>query len=126
MLEDEADLAVPRVRVGGVLALERHAAFVRSFEAGDHSQQRRLARSRRSQQREQLAGLDVQVDVIDGDKRPEALDDAVQFYAHVTCSKDACRECVLRSTTSLSASVTRASSASSDATAKAAANWYSL
>ena len=39
MLEHEANLAIARVSVGGILALKRHTAFIRRFETGDHPQQ---------------------------------------------------------------------------------------
>src|SRR4030095_9760826 len=98
VLEHEPDLAIPRVSVGGVLALERDAALVRRFEAGNHPQKRCLARSRRPEQSEQFAGLDVEVDVVDGDKGSVAFDDAVQFDAHALTSGTCCRSCTCRST----------------------------
>ena len=77
VLEHEADLALASVRVGRVLAVEaRRCPASGDFEPGDDPQQRRLAGPRRPEQREQFAGLDVEVDVVDGDEAAEALGDA--------------------------------------------------
>ena len=45
----------------------------RLFEAADHAQRRGLAAARRSEQREELARLDHEVDVVDGDEVAELL-----------------------------------------------------
>ena len=47
--------------------LSRDAAAGRTIEAGDQPQQRRLAAARGPQHRQELTGLDSQVDVGDGD-----------------------------------------------------------
>ncbi len=71
-LEDETDMAAP---VGGQLAvarldeiasLEADHAGGRPVEAPQNVQQRRLARARRTQQHQCLAGRDVQVDAAQG------------------------------------------------------------
>ncbi len=82
MLEDEADLPLARMLVGRILAVKRHDAAIRPFQACDDPQQRCLAGPGRTEQREQLAGLDVQVDVVDGDEVVEPLGDALEFDAH--------------------------------------------
>ena len=55
VLEDRVDVARVRRLVGDVGAAERDSPGVRSLEAGDHPQRRRLARARRPEQREELA-----------------------------------------------------------------------
>ncbi len=82
VLEHEAHPAVRRRFVRAVATVEEHAAGVRDFQAGDDAQQRGLPAARRAEQRHQLAGLDVQVDVGDGDERAEPLRDALHFDAH--------------------------------------------
>ena len=62
VLEHEADVALADAARQRVVAVEQHLSLVRPFEAGDDAQQRRLAGARRAEQRNQLAGLDVQVD----------------------------------------------------------------
>ena len=127
MLKDEADLPLACAHLGRVLPMEADRAGIGELEAGDDAQQRGLARSGRTQQREQLAGGDVEVETIDRDEAAEALRDAGQLDAHgPSLSCEWKLVWARRSTAYLSASVTRASEASSDATAKAAANWYSL
>jgi hypothetical protein len=64
VLEHETHVALAHMHVGGVLAAEQDAAGVGRFQAGDDAQQRGLAAARRAQQRDQFAGVDVQVDVL--------------------------------------------------------------
>src|SRR5262249_47477666 len=52
---------------GDVLAAELDAPGVGLLEAGDHPQRGRLARPRRAQQREELAALHLQIELLDGD-----------------------------------------------------------
>src|SRR6185369_10915507 len=111
VLEHEADLALARVGIGCILALEQHLPRVRPFEARDDAQQGRLARTRGTQQRHQLAGADFQADIVERDKFAEALGYVADVDAHLSISL---------STKLLMASVTSASSASNEATAKAA------
>src|SRR2546423_11638118 len=124
-MEHEADLAHACMRGSGVLAVERHGAAIRRLESRDDAQQRGLARARRPEQGDQLAGRDIEIQVLDGDERAEALGDAAQLDAHWTTAPKV-RQPARRSTASFSTSVTNASSATSDAHAKAAARWYSL
>jgi hypothetical protein len=60
VLEHEADVAFAHMGVGGVLAVEQHAAAVRRLEPGDDAQQRGLAAAGRAQQRDQLAGREIE------------------------------------------------------------------
>ena len=56
-----------------VPSAEQDPAGVGLLEAGDHAQQRRLARARRPEQREELAGLDGEVQGVDRHEVAEAL-----------------------------------------------------
>mmetsp|Transcript_1013 Transcript_1013/g.2513 ORF Transcript_1013/g.2513 Transcript_1013/m.2513 type:complete len:443 (-) Transcript_1013:3285-4613(-) len=123
MLEHEADLALAHMGVGRVLAVQQHPAAVGLLQAGDDAQQRGLAAARGAEQRDQLAAGEFQADVTEGGEVAEALVDVFDLDAHeASCAETAARH----STICLSTSVTSASSARMDATAKAAANWYSL
>ena len=135
VLEHEADPALAHVAAGGVLAVELDAPGVGLFEAGDDAQQRGLAAAGRAQQRHQLAGGDVQADVVERLEGAKALADLVDDDAHAVCpcgrgalsGIGASWACPARhSTTVLMPSVTSASSASSEAQAKAATKLYSL
>ena len=123
VLEDEADPALAHVGAGRVLAMEEDGPGVGHLEAGDDAKQRRLARPRRAEQSDQLAGRNVEAQVVADDGLAEALLQVTDLDAHRVPLPDAATR---RSTKYLSTSVTSASPASSDATANAAANWYSL
>ena len=62
MLEHEADIALTGALRGDVAAIEQQAAAVGEFEAGQDAQEGRLARSGRSQQRDELAARGRQID----------------------------------------------------------------
>ena len=67
-LEDRVDVA-PVGRHGlDRLALEEDLALARLLEAGDHPQRRRLPAARRAEQREELALLDLEVEVVHRDR----------------------------------------------------------
>ena len=59
-LEHHGDVAVARVGRGDVLAVDEHAARGRRVEAGQNPQRRALARAGWTQQRKELAGLDLE------------------------------------------------------------------
>ena len=63
-LEDQADVALLRRRVGDVAAADEDAARGRPVEAGDQRQQRRLARAARSQDGDELALRHRQIDLV--------------------------------------------------------------
>ncbi len=75
VLEHEADPAVARRDIGGVAAIEHHLAGIGEFQAGQDPQQRGLARTRRAQQRDQLAFLDPERHVAERGKAAEGLMD---------------------------------------------------
>src|ERR1700720_4645872 len=63
VLEDETDVAAVCGEVGPIAAAKADAPGVGRLVTGNHSQRRRLAAARGSQQREELAGPDVEHDV---------------------------------------------------------------
>jgi hypothetical protein len=123
VLEHEADLALAHMGVGGVLAIQQHTPCVGLLQAGNDAQQRRLAAARGAEQRHQLTGGKVQRHIAQGGEVAEALVDVLDLDSHHASLVDWLAR---HSMNCLITSVTSASSASSDATAKAAANWYSL
>ena len=64
--------------LGHVLAVDQHVTLGRHFEAGEHAQQRGLAATGRSEQRKELAGRDVEADIVHGDRRAPALGDIAE------------------------------------------------
>src|SRR5581483_6715920 len=126
MLEHEADAPSLHRQPRRVFFAELDLTGVDALETCDRAQQRGLARSRRAEQRDQLAGSDVEIDVAQGAERSEALAHVPDMDVHqcllVAASSSACRH----STSAFNPSVSSASSASSDATANAALNAYSL
>src|SRR5262245_17524538 len=83
VLEDEADLALSRAQVGNILAAEADGPGIGEIEAGDDAQQRRFARARWTEQRQELAGASIEADVLDRRRRSEALGDASELNCHV-------------------------------------------
>ena len=76
VLEHHVDRPLVRQHVGDVPAVEQDAALVRRLEAGEHAQQRGLAAAAGAEQRKELAGPDVERDVIDRAKIAEFFRDA--------------------------------------------------
>jgi hypothetical protein len=60
-LEDHADVEQVRRPVGDVLVVEVHPALGGPLEPGDHAQHRRLAATGRPEERDQLAGGELEV-----------------------------------------------------------------
>ena len=120
MLEDEPHLPFAHMLLRGVLALQQNPAAVGRFQPGDDPEQRGLAAARRAEQRDKLAIWKIERDIAEGGKIPEPLVDAFDTDAHAVVLP---AEGVARhSMKAFNASVSSASSASSEATAKAAAN----
>src|SRR5574341_1412273 len=129
VLEDEPDVPVPHVVGRRVLPVDDDPARVGGLEPGDDPQERRLAASGGTEQREELAAPNVDADVGQRHIGAEALADVLDVDAHAGGSSvaAAARRCPARqSTIDRATSVTSASSVSNDATAKAAAKLYSL
>ena len=60
-LKDESDVARRGAAEGDVLAVEQYAPVRRKLKAGDHAQRRRLAATRRSEQRKEAAAFDSEI-----------------------------------------------------------------
>jgi len=75
-------VARPRRQVGDALVAEEHLAGVGRHEAGQDAQQRRLAAAGWAEEDEALAGVDVEIDRVGGDVRPESLRHALEPDAH--------------------------------------------
>ena len=118
MLEHESDIALAGAAGKRVFAIERHLAGIRPVEACDDPQQRGLARARWSQQRQQFAVGDLEVDTVKGCKRAEFLYDIPDFNCHAEC----CPSSRCRSRMVFATSVIKASIASNEAIANAATN----
>src|ERR1017187_10220278 len=131
VLKYEPDLALANAHVAGVLAVKQHLAGVRRFQPRDYPEQRGLARPRQPQQRDQLAGFDMQVDIVNRDEIAEPLADVSELDTHAATliARSSC-SCFTgttrRSRKRLAMSVAIASIVSSDETANAAPNWQSL
>ncbi|MDT4853426.1 hypothetical protein FQZ97_876910 [compost metagenome] len=127
VLEHEADAAVAHRYVGRILIAEIDVAAIGEFEARDHPQDRRLAGTGRTEQRNKLAALNLQGDVLDGAEGLESLDDVVKadlhavFSAGLTAGRT--RPAPRRSSATLAIMVKTAMSARMDADAKAPAAW---
>ena len=78
VLEDGVDVALVGRAVRDVGAAELDSSFVGALEAGDQPQRRRLARSGRAEQREELAGGDLEIDPVDRDDVAVRLADALE------------------------------------------------
>jgi hypothetical protein len=77
-LEDRVDVALVRRDADGGAAVDLDLALGRLVEAGDHAQRRRLAAAGRAEQRQELAGLHLEVDGVDSDEIAEPLRDTAQ------------------------------------------------
>jgi hypothetical protein len=99
VLEHEADVPLTRALRQCVLAVEGDFARIRPVEAGDDPQQRGLAGARGSEQRQQLAIVDLEVDAVEGGKTAELLDEIPDFNGHLrpVLRPDDVRERFLRS-----------------------------
>ena len=139
MLEHETDLAALHREPGRIGAVDDDAPGIGHFETGDDPQQRGLAAARGSQECDEFAVPDVERNVVEGGKAPEALGEVPDFDAHaqaVALSGGSASRVVStafavlnaaslarsarHSISDLSASVTSASSARIEATANAA------
>ena len=68
VLEDRRRRPLVRRQVDERLAVEHDVALGRELVTADHAQRRRLAAAGRAEQDDVLAVVDVQVDVVDGDR----------------------------------------------------------
>ena len=86
MLEHEADIALAQAEAGRIDIVEQHAPVVGMQQAADHPQQRGLAGAGRAEQRNQLAGGDVQVDAVQRGHAGIVLGQALQVQLHGSVS----------------------------------------
>ena len=73
VLEHHVDRPLMRQHVCDVLAVEQDAAFVGALETGKHAQQRGLAAAAWAQQREELAGVDIERNAVHRAESTELL-----------------------------------------------------
>jgi hypothetical protein len=86
VLEHEAHPALLHGGPRGVLLAEEHRAFGRRFEAGEDAKQRRLAGAGGAEQRQELAGADVEVDAVQRREARELLGDLANLDVHGNAS----------------------------------------
>jgi hypothetical protein len=96
MLEYQADAALAQTQMGGVAGTEQDAACVGFFESGQGAQQGCLARTRRTQQRQQFAGRNPQIHAAQRREGAEALVQSFDADIHAESLMPAAttRECV--------------------------------
>src|SRR5262249_55318406 len=131
VLEDEADVPLAHRRVGHVLVGVADGARVGGLEPGDDAEERRLAGAGRAEEREQRAARDLERHIVEGHEVPEALGHVLGGDAHDSapsvsnlCASARSRR-VFHSSAVFTKSVTKASIASTEATAKAPGRLYS-
>ena len=73
VLEDEADAPVAHAARAEIFTIELHGPRVGRLQAGDDAQQRRLARARRTEQRDQPAARNVEIDRVERGKAAETF-----------------------------------------------------
>ena len=64
VLEDHCDVAVLRLHRGDIIATDEDAALVDLFQAGQHAQSRGLTAARRANEHQELAVLNVKIQII--------------------------------------------------------------
>src|SRR3569833_2007015 len=114
MLKDKPHLPLARARLGRVFVIQPHRPAVRLLQPRNNPQQRRFSRTRRPQQREQLASLHPQTHIAQSFKRSEVLSNIPDLDAHTSASR------VFRPSSFLSIRVMTATMLRIDATANAA------
>ena len=121
VLEDEADVPIPRRRVRRALPGEQDLAAVRPFDARDDAEDGALAAPRGAQERDELAFPHLEAHVLDGGEGAEAPGQAPGDDAHGRSQTRRARH----STSAFAASVSTAIEASTEATANAPGTSYS-
>src|SRR3954447_6877342 len=82
VLEHETDIALADAARQRILAVEMDLALIGPVQPGDDTQQRGLARSRWTEQRDELARVNVEIDVVEGGKGSKAPGHLVQGDLH--------------------------------------------
>ena len=78
VLEHDVDVALVRRQVSHVLAGQQNASRIRDLEAAEHAQRGRLAAAGRPEERDELAGLDGEVEIVDGHSLAVGLGDVLE------------------------------------------------
>ena len=102
VLKTETNVAVARVDVGHVLAVDDDTSLVGPLESADEFQQRRLARARWPEHRRQRAVDDLGADVLDGVGRAVVLGEVLKRDRHAAVALFAVVGPVLRAPPSTS------------------------
>src|SRR5258705_809011 len=82
ILEHETDVALAYATRQRILTVEMHFALVGPVQAGDDTKQRGLARAGWTEQCDQFARVNVEIDVVEGGEGPEAPGHLVQGDLH--------------------------------------------
>jgi hypothetical protein len=82
-LEDEADIALLDRQAERIFSAEQDPALAREVEAAEDAEQRRLAGARRAEQRDKLAGGDLQRDAMQRSGIAEAPRDILDSDVHL-------------------------------------------
>src|SRR5690606_11883784 len=82
VLEDESDLTMPYIDIGGVLPAEQHAARIGRLQSCNDSQQGGLAAARRTQQGDKFTGFDIQGHIVQRTEAAEAASEVSDFNTH--------------------------------------------
>src|SRR5689334_24684583 len=80
LLKNRGDVAAIRRHLCDIFAREDDAPGVGLFKSGDNSEQRRFAAPGRTQKGDKLSGVDLQRNIINGNRLIESLYDVVQFH----------------------------------------------
>src|SRR5262245_55456988 len=75
ILENQPDIALLHRKLQCILSVEQHLARSRNVETGKNAEQGCLARARRSEQGDELAGCDIEGDAVQRRSRAKSSDD---------------------------------------------------
>lgn len=78
-LEGERDVPLPRRAFVDAMPVDQDVPLGDRLEPGNHAHRRTLAAAGRTEEREELAIVGSEVDIVDGDHRAVALGDVAQF-----------------------------------------------
>jgi hypothetical protein len=136
MLKHETNPAFAKADRRGIFIMNADSAalVVRHLDAGNDAQKRRLPRSGRAEQGDQLAGFDSKGNVVEGDKVAKTFSNIANLDAHTASTASANARsstsrtalCDFQSINALSAMVTSVRIVSNEAMPKAATELYSL
>src|SRR5882762_61929 len=132
VLKHEAHSTFSRGLLRDIAAVEADRPRVCELKSSNNSQERRLARAGRAEQGDQFAAGNGEIYVVQGGEMSESFCNANRFNAHASSSPAAAASSrasccfAFHSIADLTNRVSRASSASKEATANAGTNWYSL